>query len=201
METAVDFDVGSSIFGEHSGSKAKRAKGNMARALRVPATPTSSTPAPSMSGTTPLSDVSMASPALSLGSWVQATPTPSHRPSPQDLFIGPFRHHIQSLDSSLDYNKPSCAAFCARLAEEVLAFTLVTLKNPALKDCTLPPGKKKKKKKPSHLACVERALLSLLYLKSLHNLVCCRPLWSDLTSICPLRRRLRVLALSRSRPW
>jgi hypothetical protein len=147
METAADFDVGSSIFGEHSGSKAKRAKGNMARALRVPATPTSSTPAPSTSGTTPLSDVLMASPASSLGSRVQATPTPLHRPSPQDLFIGPFRHHIQSLDSSLDYNKPSCAAFFACLAEEVLAFTLVTLKNPALKDCTLPPGKKKKKKK------------------------------------------------------
>jgi hypothetical protein len=140
METAADFDVASSIFGERSGSKVKRAKGNMARASRVPATPTSSTPAPSTSGTTPLSYASMASPATSSGSRAQATPTPSHQPSPQDSFIGAFRRHVQSFDSSVDHNDPSCAAFFACLAEEVLAFTFVALKNPVLKDRALPPG-------------------------------------------------------------
>jgi hypothetical protein len=104
METAADFDVASSIFGERSGSKAKRAKGNMVRVLWAPVTPTSSTPAPSMSGTTLLSYASMASPALSSGSRAQATPTPSHRPSPQDSFIGAFCCHVQSFDSSVDHN-------------------------------------------------------------------------------------------------
>jgi hypothetical protein len=68
METAADFDIVLSIFGEHSGSKAKRAKGNMARASRAPATPTSSTPVASTSGTTPLSYASVSSPAPSSGS-------------------------------------------------------------------------------------------------------------------------------------
>jgi hypothetical protein len=121
-------------------NKAKRAKGNMARASQVPTTPTSSTLAPSTSGTTPLSYASFASPASSSGSQAQATPTPSHQPSPQDSFIGAFCRHIQSLDSSLDYNKLSHATFFAHLAEEVLVFTLMTLKNPSLKDHALPPG-------------------------------------------------------------
>jgi hypothetical protein len=140
METAADFDVASSIFGERSGSKAKRAKGNMARASRAPATPTSSTPAASTSGTTPLSYASVSSPAPSSGSLARATPTPSHRPSPQDSFIGAFRRHIQAFDSSVDQTEPSRAAFFARLAEKVLAFTFTALKNPILKDRALPPG-------------------------------------------------------------
>jgi hypothetical protein len=140
METAADFDVASSIFGERSGSKAKRPKGNMARASRAPTTPTSSTLAASTSGTTPLSYASVSSPAPSSGSLARATPTPSHRPSPQDSFIGAFRRHVQSFDSSVDHNDPSRAAFFARLAEEVLAFTFVALKNPVLKDRALPPG-------------------------------------------------------------
>jgi hypothetical protein len=112
----------------------------MARASRAPATPTSSTPAASTSGTTPLSYASVSSPAPSLGSLARATPTTSHRPSPQDSFIGAFRRHIQTFDSSVDQTELSHAAFFARLAEEVLAFTFTALKNPILKDRALPPG-------------------------------------------------------------
>jgi hypothetical protein len=140
METAADCDVASSIFGERSGSKVKRAKGNMGRASRAPVTPTSSTSASLTSRTTLLSYASVSSPALSAGSLARATPTPLHRPSPQDSFIGAFRHHVQAFDSSVDQSKPSRAAFFARLAEEVLAFTFMALKNPVLKDCALLPG-------------------------------------------------------------
>jgi hypothetical protein len=112
----------------------------MARASQAPATPTSSTPAASTSGTTPLSYAPVSSPAPSSGSLARATPTPSHRPSPQDSFIGAFCRHIQTFDSSVDQTEPSRAAFFACLAEEVLTFTFTALKKPILKDRALPPG-------------------------------------------------------------
>jgi hypothetical protein len=77
METGGNFEVAQSIFGERLSGKAK-AKGNMARASRASATPTSSM---SLRGTTPLSYASASSPAPCSGSLAQATPTPAPRPS------------------------------------------------------------------------------------------------------------------------
>jgi hypothetical protein len=66
METGSDFEIAQSIFSEHLSGKAK-AKGNMARALRASATPTSSM---LLRRTTPLSYTSASSPAPRLGSLV-----------------------------------------------------------------------------------------------------------------------------------
>jgi hypothetical protein len=64
METGGDFEIAQSIFGSRFSGKAK-AKGNMARALRASATPTSSM---SLCGTTLLSYALASSPAPHSGS-------------------------------------------------------------------------------------------------------------------------------------
>jgi hypothetical protein len=132
METGGDFEVAQSIFGERLSGKAK-AKGNMARALRASATPTSSM---SSCRTTPLSYVSASSPALRSGSLARATPTPAPRPLKSgSKFIQAVSEKIQAYPK---YGpRPNESDFAA-FAEEVLCFVLITLKDLSLKDYILP---------------------------------------------------------------
>jgi hypothetical protein len=132
METGGDFEVAQSIFGERLSGKAK-AKGNMARALRASATPTSSM---SSCGTTPLSYASASSPAPRSGSLARATPTPAPRPLKSgSKFIQAVSEKIQAYPK---YGpRPNESDFAA-FAEEVLRFVLITLKDPSLKDYILP---------------------------------------------------------------
>jgi len=123
METGGDFKIAQSIFGEHLSGKAK-AKGNMARASRASATPTSSM---SSCGTTPLSYTSASS-----GSLARATPTPAPRPlKPGSRFIQAVSEKIQAYPK---YGPRPNESNFAVFAEEVLRFVLITLKDPSLKD-------------------------------------------------------------------
>jgi hypothetical protein len=134
METGGDFEIAQSIFGERLSGKAK-AKGNMARASRASATPTSSM---SSRGTTPLSYASASSPAPHSDSLARATPTPAPRPpKPGSRFIQAVSEKIQAYPR---YGpRPNESDFAA-FAEEVLRFVLITLKDPSLKDYVLPHG-------------------------------------------------------------
>jgi hypothetical protein len=130
METGGDFEIAESIFGKRLSGKAtsKKASTLSSRA--------SATPTPSSSSA--LSYASMAvdsSPSWSAG---RATPTPGPRSKPLDAFVTSFQSYMSTLNGNV--NEPSCKTAFARIAEEVLRFAMMALKNPVLKDRPLPPG-------------------------------------------------------------
>jgi hypothetical protein len=122
METAADFDVASSIFGERSGSKATKGKGNMARASRATATPT---PSAMSRGTTPLSYAS-SSPlsAASQGSLTpRSTPAPVVRSLPQKALLERIHNAVGTFKSCR--NDPQTMQFFGQFADEVLQFIFI----------------------------------------------------------------------------
>jgi hypothetical protein len=135
METGGDFEISRSIFGERPGSTVKKTKGNMARASRASATPTTSM---SLHGTTPLSYASASSPAPHLGSLARATPTPAPCPMKAgSKFIQAVSERIEGFSK---YGPQPSESEFALFAEEALRFVQLTLTSPALKDYTLPHG-------------------------------------------------------------
>jgi hypothetical protein len=130
METVADFDVTSSIFGEHSSSKAMKGKGNMARASWAPATSTSAT----SRGTTPLSYVSLS--PLSVASQGSLTPRSTPAPVvwslPQKALLEHIHNAVGTFKSGC--NDPQTMQFFGQFADKVLQFVLQVLMTPGLKD-------------------------------------------------------------------
>jgi hypothetical protein len=133
METAADFDVASSIFGERSGPKVKKGKSKTSGGQQA----SSATPTPSSSsmlGTTPLSYALMA-----IDQPPTKSPVPRSSPTPvmrHRLSLGQERL-ITSMKTAIAlFPQDTADPLFPRFAEEVLVFIHHVLQNPTLKNTT-----------------------------------------------------------------